>query len=249
MDSYGCVDMITKPASVVIAQPFANFNTPDSNSCTNKSVQFNDMSTGSSLQYNWTFGDGSTSTAANPSHAYSSTGVYSVGLVITDRYGCTDSVSKPNYVNISFPKALFAASDTLSTCPPLLVNFTNASTNYERMNWDFGDGNTSTLTNPSHYYTIAGTYFAKLVVTGPGGCTDSLIQRIEIRGPRGCNFAKTAVSSHRIQLQSPNNTSTGISTLRTYLTSCLIGHAYCIENASDMRLAGRANCQYHTSKH
>jgi PKD repeat protein len=51
--------------------------------------------------------------------------------------------------------------------------------------WDFGDGNNSTLENPSHYYTLPGIYFAKLIVTGPGGCVDSIKQRINVRGPRG----------------------------------------------------------------
>lgn len=59
---------------------------------------------------------------------------------------------------------------------PLLVNFTNLSEGpYTSSLWDFGDGMTSTDTNPSHLYQNPGVYTVTLTVFGPGG-NDTLIQ-------------------------------------------------------------------------
>jgi gliding motility-associated-like protein len=185
VDAYGCVDNITKANTIIIADPKAGFSSPDSLSCTGKPVQFVNQSLGYDLQYTWSFGDGTGSTEASPVHHYSATGLYTIGLEVKDRFGCTASQEKASFVNISLPKAGFTVSDSISSCPPLLVNFTNTSSNYTSLAWDFGDGNTSVLTTPSHYYTLPGIYFAKLVATGPGGCTDTFTQRIEVKGPRG----------------------------------------------------------------
>jgi gliding motility-associated-like protein len=190
-DNYGCTDLFTIPTSIVIAQPKANFDSPDTVSCVGKPIQFNNTSTGSNLQYQWQFGDGSQDVVLNPIHNYSAIGLYTVSLSIIDQYGCTDTITKNNYIDISIPHALFTISDSTSTCPPLLVNYTNSSTGYTTLLWDFGDGNTSTINNPSHYYTYPGVLHPKLTITGPGGCTDTMSKSIQISGPQG-TFSYTA---------------------------------------------------------
>jgi len=184
-DNYGCKDSIAKHASVVISDPVADFYSPDTATCIDKPVRFINTSAGNNLQYLWNFGDSLHSVDKDPVHLYKKMGTYIVSLLATDQYGCKDSVSMNTYINISVPKALFSVSDSFSTCPPLLVKFTDSSSNYLSVKWDFGDGNSSTLENPSHYYTLPGIYFATLTVTGPGGCTDSIKQRINVRGPKG----------------------------------------------------------------
>ncbi len=64
----------------------------------------------------------------------------------------------------------------------LSVSFTNTSTNASTYSWSFGDGGTSTSANPSHTYSVSGTYQVKLVVGGPAGsgCSDSLIQSVVV---------------------------------------------------------------------
>ena len=185
VDAYGCADNITKANTIIIADPKAGFSSPDSLSCTGKPVQFINQSVGYDLQYAWSFGDGRGATEGSPVHHYNATGLYTVGLTVKDRFGCTASAQKVSYINISLPKARFTVSDSISSCPPLLVAFTNTSSNYVSLAWDFGDGNTSVLATPSHYYTLPGIYYARLVATGPGGCTDTFTQRIEVKGPRG----------------------------------------------------------------
>ncbi|MET0634428.1 MAG: PKD domain-containing protein [Chitinophagaceae bacterium] len=184
-DAFGCSSSITKTQPVIISKPTANFYSPDTNTCINKPVSLMNTSVGTELTYSWKLGDGSVSTDINPVHQYLATGFYSVTLVTTDKYGCTDSLVKSNYINISLPVAGFTISDSFSSCPPLKVIFTNTATNFRSVRWDFGDGNTSVLTDPIHTYTFPGTYIAKHTVAGPGGCEDVFTRRIVVKGPTG----------------------------------------------------------------
>ena len=133
------------------------------------------------------------STQLNPVHTFNNEGIYSVSLAITDLYGCTDFISKPNYVRIANPKANFKVSDTAGTCPPLVVNFTNTASNYFSWEWNFGDGTTSSSFNPSHFYATPGTFNAVLTIKGPGGCTDQKSVQIKVKGPTG-SFKYTNIS-------------------------------------------------------
>ena len=186
-------DIAVKPAVVSIVQPTANFYAADTISCTGKPIAFTNTSVGNGLQNSWAFGDGLTSIIANPVHTYTGIGTYSVKLLVTDSYGCKDSLLRPAYINVSYPKALFTLSDSFSTCPPLLVHFAHTSTDYTLLNWDFGDGTFSTLDSPSHFYTAAGNYTVKLTVQGPGGCADVATKQIVIKGPSG-SFSYTPLS-------------------------------------------------------
>ncbi len=184
-DSKGCADSITKASLLVISKPFANFGTLDTISCPNRPINFSNLSSGPGLTYVWDFGDGTTSNAINPVHSYTLDGIYTVKLVITDQYGCTDSITRSTYINIITPIANFSMSDSLSTCPPLIVQFTNTSTVNNTVNWDFGDGTSAQVQNPSHFYTYPGVFNVTLRVTGQGGCTDMIQKQIIVRGPQG----------------------------------------------------------------
>lgn len=185
VDASGCSDSRTRANMLTISRPVANFITLDTSTCPNRTVTFTNQSTGPGLSYSWDFGDGNTSTSINPVHNYQANGQYSIKLVVVDQYGCTDSLIRTNYVSIRTPIANFTVSDSMSTCPPLVVNFTNTSQFATSIAWDFGDGTSSLSANPSHFYSISGTFISKLTVTGPGGCTDEKEIPIVIRGPHG----------------------------------------------------------------
>ena len=184
-DSRGCIDSIVKTSVLTISKPVAGFSTVDTLSCPTKPITFINTSTGPGLHYTWHFGDGTTSTATSPIHNYAADGLYTIKLFVTDLYGCMDSMIYPDYVRIISPHAHFNMSDSLGTCPPLFVNFTNTSQNFNSVNWDFGDGTSTQTDNPSHFYNIPGTYFAKLTIISPGGCTDVYQKQIVLRGPQG----------------------------------------------------------------
>ncbi|MBK8129353.1 MAG: PKD domain-containing protein [bacterium] len=122
-------------------------------------VQFNDQSTGSVLAHLWDFGDGNTSSAADPSHVYSGVGVFPVTLTVTGTVASSTRM-EPAYIVVNEPPpvAAFAAMST-DGVKPLTVDFTDESTGViDTWLWAFGDGITSTLTNPTHTYTTAGVY-------------------------------------------------------------------------------------------
>ncbi|RYY88293.1 MAG: PKD domain-containing protein, partial [Chitinophagaceae bacterium] len=185
-DARGCVGYFTQRSAVHVTRPAAGFRSPDTLTCTARPVHFQNTSAGEGpLHYQWSFGDAQSATGAAPVHAYLQTGVYSVSLLVTDTNGCRDSLVRPAYIRISYPKAAFTLSDSFATCPPLQVTFTNTSTDFTEQRWEFGNGNGSGLSSPAHIYNQSGVYQPRLIVTGPGGCSDTLTQTVRVEGPRG----------------------------------------------------------------
>ncbi|MBK7878305.1 MAG: PKD domain-containing protein [Planctomycetes bacterium] len=154
------------------AAPVANFTGTPTTGTAPLAVAFTSTSTGTISTYAWDFGDLSTSTLQNPSHTYTAAGTYTVSLTVTGPGG-SNSLTRTNYITVAAtppaPVASFTGTPTSGTAP-LAVAFTDASTgSITSWSWTFGDGGTSTLQNPSHTYTVAGTYTVALTVTGPGG--------------------------------------------------------------------------------
>jgi len=260
-----CAD--TAYYSLIVSDLTANFSAPDT-LCIGESGSFTDLSipafNGIVNQWNWTFGDGNTSTSQNPNHIYTISGMQTVTLTAQTDVGCTDALSKQvyikippqaaiaplpgcnglnvNFTNASDPTATglwwefgtgfpadtsilnnpsfdyasngygsytvslvaqkgttcadtatylvlisnviadFADLDT--TCTNVLVNYINQSTNVNgaitQWEWDFGDFSTTTITNPTHGYSVAGDYDVELIVTSSLGCKDTLVKQIHV---------------------------------------------------------------------
>jgi gliding motility-associated-like protein len=184
-DSYGCSDTMRRNKYIYVSHPYASFSIGDSIVCPGTSVPFKDKSTGNNLQYVWDFGDASPqSTNQNPYHKYKQSGTYWPSLTVTDDIGCKDGIISASIL-VSVPTANFSMSDSLSTCPPLPVQFTDSSTNYNTLSWEFGDGSSSVIDTPTHIYTYPGNYTAKLIAKGYGNCADTLTKKIVIKGPTG----------------------------------------------------------------
>ena len=139
--------------------PTANFTY----SASGLTVSFTDTSTdsgGTIGSHAWTFGDGGTSSATNPTHTYAAGGTYSVTETVTDS-GNGSTSSKTSAVTVSASGGTPTANFTY-TISRLTVNFTDTSTDsggsIGMHSWNFGDGSTSTAANPSHTYASAGTY-------------------------------------------------------------------------------------------
>ena len=150
--------------------PVANFTGNPTSGTAPLTVMFTDSSTNSPTSWSWTFGDGGTSTAQNPSHIYAA-GAFTVNLTATNQYG-SDGETKTNYITAGSggnpPVAQFVGNPTSGTAP-LAVAFTDQSTNSPTSwSWTFGDGGTSTAQNPSHSYA-AGTYTVSLTATNAYG--------------------------------------------------------------------------------
>ena len=185
-DAAGCKDSITISNIITATDPIPNFVSADTLSCPGAIVTFTNTSTPAGFTSQWDFGDGGTSTATSPTYVYATTGIYPVKLRIQDAFGCPDSITKNAYIRIDLPVPDFTMSDSLSSCTPFEVQFTNTSTYYSSVLWDFGIGEgTSTLNNPIHYYSTPGSYQVKLRITSPGGCSDSTFRTILISDTAG----------------------------------------------------------------
>ncbi|RYZ51459.1 MAG: PKD domain-containing protein, partial [Sphingobacteriales bacterium] len=188
-DAAGCQNSFSRSAYIVVTDPQPDFISPDSISCPNAPVRFTNLSFPATVTSVWDFGDGTTSTAASPTHTYADTGYYTVKLFITDNAFCVDSIVKLNYVHIVTPLASFTVNDSLSACTPLEVQFTNTSENYIASAWDFGPGEgNSALPNPVHYYSSPGIYNVRLIITSPGGCLDTSFMNITVLDTAGLRF-------------------------------------------------------------
>ncbi|MFY9311609.1 MAG: PKD domain-containing protein [Bacteroidia bacterium] len=169
-NSSGCesVKLVTNAVNLVI--PVANFVTSYTPGCAPLTAGFSNTSQ-NAVQWLWTFGDGSTSTLKNPSHTYNLPGSYNVGLIATDAQGCSDTVVFNSAVQVINTAGNFVTPPAVNGCAPFNTTFSNLSPDATSWLWNFGDGSTSALQNPSHTYTTAGTYTVSLTVHLSSGCT------------------------------------------------------------------------------
>jgi PKD repeat protein len=121
-------------------------------------VIFTDQSLGSPTSWNWTFGDGGTSTLQNPTHTYTVAGVYTVVLSVNSG---ASTKTRTNYITVNMV-ADFTATPVVGV-DSLTVSFTDISLGTPTSwSWDFGDNDTSTEQNPVHIYNSAGVYTVTL---------------------------------------------------------------------------------------
>lgn len=184
-DSRSCTDTFQLPAKVVIKKPSAWFFANDSVACPGYNIKFVCPYAETGTTYDWHFGDGTNGTGQSPQHAYQNEGVYTVTLIIRNRYGCQDTSTVTNMIRVKKTVAVFDMSDSFRTCPPLLIQFSNHSTGMVSEYWKFGDSSSTNAADPSHFYTYPGVYTATLIAKGHGACADTVSKRIIVKGPKG----------------------------------------------------------------
>jgi gliding motility-associated-like protein len=176
----GCTDTVSHPL-VIAPTPVASFTLPPS--CGLSGIITNTSTVaapGNLTQFNWNLGNGQISNQQNAPYNYNSPGLYNVTLTAITSDGCASSATQPFQV-YSIPNAQFSAPQT---CHPLPVVFTNSTTiqnsSVSTWQWSFGDGNTSNQASPQHVYGIHGIYNATLIAIGPGGCSDTATQTVNV---------------------------------------------------------------------
>lgn len=166
-------------------------------------VTFTNLSTdvnGDITGYLWDFDDTTTSTSTNPVHTFPAAGTYNVELQATDVTALSDTETKAIVVTAPLVDYPPEAGFTWSAAG-LTVTFTNTSTdpnaNITGYLWNFGDGNTSTLSNPTHAYASAGTYTVTLTATDATFLSDDASTSISVSsgssGGGGCFTGETPI--------------------------------------------------------
>ena len=170
----GCQATIVKEFNVLL-QPEASFTV--GNVCDEEEAVFINTSkvAAGNLDYNWSFGDGTSSTDAAPRHAYDISGNaknFEVILVASSKGACADTFSQNIFVNPK-PDAGFTSSVSgrVATFTP---NDVSAGLSYF---WRFGDGGQSTDASPTYeYVNVEGStsYNATLYLVNNSGCADEV---------------------------------------------------------------------------
>jgi PKD repeat protein len=161
----------------VVDDPLPDFTAAPLVGCAgSNTINFNNLST-NATSYIWDFGDGTFSTQANPQHSYSNPGVYTVKLIARNAFSCTKVKVRLAYITIvPNPPAAFTVNQQSSCDPSTVFQFNATTPGAVSWQWNFGDGNTSSIQNPTHVYGAQGTYDVSLIVTNSSGCTDTLVQ-------------------------------------------------------------------------
>ena len=178
----GCVHDTTIVMNNIHPQPIANFSANKTSVCIGETINFTDLSNGldgTVNQWRWDFGDASTSTVQNPTHAYVINNNYTVSLYIINSNGCNSDTMRQVMTVLDPPVAdfSFGAPD----CATKDVTFTDASNapvgSLTTWTWDFNDGTPLVVNNTNapftHVFALTGTYNVVLIVTTNNGCNSA----------------------------------------------------------------------------
>ena len=169
-------DSVCQTVTVSCPPPTSAF----SSTATGITAQFTDNSTFGVNTWAWDFGDGTNSSMQNPTHTFPGPGTYYVCLTVNSPCGTgtfCDSVEV-----CALPSANFQSSSTALTAT--FANFSSSATSFL---WDFGDGNTSVMQNPTHTYAAAGTYTVCLIATN--SCSsDTTCSQVSVCQPATAAF-------------------------------------------------------------
>jgi PKD repeat protein len=153
---------------------------------------------GSVVSHAWSFGDGGSAAGAQPSHTFTQPGAYAVSLTVTDDKGATGTTSTsvvvaappppppPPPANVP-PTARLSFAPTAPTTGTATTFDGSASSDPDgsvtSYAWSFADGATASGAQPSHSYSLAGTYLVSLTVTDDKGATDSATVSVTVAAP------------------------------------------------------------------
>jgi len=209
-DVNGCTSSKTAYAFIDAKEnPVSDFKPSVTGSCSEtQNISFANQSTGAGfkLSYSWNFGDKQTSTEVNPSHLFAQ-GKHDVALTVTDENGCSNTSVKK--VSVTKLKADFM-TEKEQACSGEKIKFINTS-NYkgEKCTWEFGDGTTSTESNPEKAFLKPGNYSVKLTIA-EGECKETITKTdfVHVRNGINTSFSSDISNScnQPVSVKLKNNT-------------------------------------------
>lgn len=174
--------------------------------CTSLDYQFNNLSTTLPIRpftdssFIWDFGDGSPQVVAGLNsivHTFPAVGSYNVRLILNDTAYCNNPEILDTIISVAANVEASFETPT-AVCAPYTAVFTNTSIGGQTFQWDFGDpasgaDNTSTLANPTHFYSSPGVYTIRMVANDPNTCnkTDATSLTLTVSDRPIANFSYT----------------------------------------------------------
>ena len=184
----GCRDTATVDLHV-LPSPVSNFTFDTNNECDSMLVNFTNTSTGAIVSHDWDFDNGNTFLGMNPpAQNYTNAGSFTVELTTTTAEGCSNTISQTLNVRET-PLAGFTVFPVCLNLPSNFVDTSQASvdpiTSYQ---WSFGDGDSSTVQDPTHTYNTPGTFVVTQIVDN-GFCQDTATLSVDVETPPVADFA------------------------------------------------------------
>jgi len=161
-----------------IVAPSVNFTASPLTGTAPLTVNFTDQSTNNPTSWFWNFGNGATSTERYPTYIYTQPGTYTVTLSAANAAG-NNAFTRTNYITVTSSTVLAPVASFVGTplngSTPLIVQFSDLSINNPTSwLWNFGNGQTSTVKNPSTTYSTAGNYTVSLTATNSAGSNQQI---------------------------------------------------------------------------
>lgn len=174
------IEVIGKDIDITASAPDA---------CLGEAINFTSTTNGGQapFTYAWDFNGEGNSTDENPTFTFNTSGTKTIIVGVIDGNGATTTYEFEIDI-FDAPQAMFNAS-ALTGCEDLDVTFTDNSTapggqTITAWSWNFDNGNTSTVQNPPQETFSAGSYDVSLEVTTDAGCTNTVIETIDV-DPQG----------------------------------------------------------------
>ena len=213
------------PANTIeVLAPTVDFTFNNNNSCSDTPITFNPIVSGDApYTYVWDFGDGTTSTNSNPTHAFTALGCgiqnFSVKLTVTDRNGLSNSITKTVSVqqkpDLKFVNKDVGLSSVFERCGDnnsslsYTINVGNMSTSnacITSYNIDWGDGRTETNVSfpKQHTYTRLGSFNMVITAVGGSGCNNRISYIVKnSNNPVGALIAPGNTTNFCVPLDAP----------------------------------------------
>ena len=153
--------------------PVASFVVTKSEGCPPLDVYFVNNSL-DDLPFTWDFDDGNTSSDITIKHTYTEPGIYKPSLTVISNEGV--AITRDTTIIVfDQPEASFLIVNRQVYIPEEEAIFVNTSTSANTYQWNFGDGGTSTESDPKYVYTEEGIYDILLEVWSVNNCYDSTL--------------------------------------------------------------------------
>lgn len=210
----GCTSVQTRTVTV---EPDiqAGFTVSQDEGCHPLTVDFFNSSNGSTY-YRWDFGNGTTSSIAEPTRTFTNLGTTDVTYRVwmyafAPNNVCTDSAFIDILVH-PYITADFTFEEGIQ-CSPSIVEFDNASVGGESFTWDFGDGNdtvTDNMNSVQHAFTNSSfdqnqSYTVTLAIENFAGCTDTISKAVMVYPNIEATFASDVIEGcHPLDVEFSN---------------------------------------------